>query len=299
MTFDRRQFLERSAVTATGLAALVGSAGTAAANHVPRVSTRGHYNGDGSIESGYSKLDYYTEGSVPGVDEGCAGDLTVHVHGYDNDEQGAQENTDDAQYYLTTNGYGGSVVGFSWDSDAPDKWDPTDWGGFGTGQEIAQSNGYALAQFALDFKWACPNSDLRLTCHSLGAQVVLNALRILDGNSYWNDEGFDFASVHFLGAAQDNEAPTYEWPETHDAIANETVATFNYHSDDDSTLQNLYWPREFDRALGETGYEDNDPIPGNYVENDVTAEVGSNHSAYMSTIADDIVYHMQNASYYG
>ncbi|WP_227376032.1 alpha/beta hydrolase [Haladaptatus halobius] len=295
--FTRRRYLRGTAAATTGLSVL-GTAGLASAHGYSVISTRGHYNSSGDLNAGYAQTDYDTDGSVPGVDTGCTGELTVHVHGYDNDRQGALNNFDEAYHNLTSVGYGGEVAGFSWDSNAPDKYDPGDWGGFGTGQEIAQKNGYALAQFALDYKYACPNGDLRLTCHSLGAQVVLNALRILDTNSYWDDGYLRFASVHFLGAAQDNEAPTKEWPKTYYAILNETSATFNYHSDDDSTLQNLYWPREADRALGETGYEDG-TVPSNYVENDVTSQVGSNHSGYMANCADDVVYHMANDSSYG
>ena len=289
--FTRRTYLKRTAAATTGLGVL-GSTGIASAHGYSIVSTRGHYNGDGSIKSGHSLTDYYTDGNVPGVDTGCIDDLTVHVHGYDNGEDAALANFDEAYHNLTGNGYWGEVAGFSWDSNAPNKYDWNDWGGFGTGQEIAQKNGYALAQFVLDFKWLCPDSSLRLTCHSLGAQVVLNCLRVLDGNQYWEGENFQFESVHLLGAAQDNEAPTDEWPDTYWPINNQVGTMYNYHSDDDSTLQNLYWPREADRALGETGYESgNTPAP-NYVENDVTSQVGSNHSAYMVNCADEMVSHM-------
>ncbi|WP_435152846.1 alpha/beta hydrolase [Haladaptatus sp. DFWS20] len=295
--FTRRQYLKSTAVTTAGIG-LLGTAGLASAHGYSVISTRGHYNGDGDLNSGYSKFDYETNGTVPGQDTACADELTIHVHGYDNDEKGALNNFDEAYHNLTGAGYGGEVAGFSWDSNAPSKYDPGDWGGFGTGQEIAQKNGYALAQFALNYKTWCPNSDFRITCHSLGAQVVLNALRILDRSADWDDPYYRLSSVHFLGAAQDNEAPTKEWSETYYAILNETVATFNYHSDDDSTLQNLYWPREFDRALGETGYEDGNEVPGNYNEFGVTSQVGSNHSSYMVNCADEIVYHMANDSSY-
>ncbi|GKZ13852.1 alpha/beta hydrolase [Haladaptatus sp. T7] len=296
--FTRRRYVQSATAATAGLGVL-GAAGVASASGYSVISTRGHYNGDGDLNSGYSVLDYETDGSVPGEDTECVSELTVHVHGYDNDEQAALTNFQEAYDNLTGAGYGGEIAGFTWDSNAPNKYDPLDWGGFGTGQEIAQQNGYALAQFALNYKYWCPNSDLRLTCHSLGAQVVLNALRILNVNDDWNGGNYRFASVHMLGAAQDNEAPTTEWMDTYNAISDETVATFGYHSEDDSTLQNLYWPRELDRALGETGYEDgNTPAP-NYVENDVTSQVGSDHSSYMVNCADEIVYHMANDSYYG
>ena len=286
----------KSATATTAGLGVIGMSGLASASGYSVISTRGHYDGDGNLKSGYSVYDYETDGSVPGQDMGCVSELTVHVHGFNNTAQDALNNFQEANDDLRAAGYGGALAGFTWDSDAPSLWNPTDWGGFGTAQDIAQQNGYALAQFALNYKTWCPNGVLRLTCHSLGAQVIFNALRILNRDSYWKDGGYLFDSVHLLGAAQDNEAPTKEWMDTYNAINDTTVATFDYHSEDDSVLKYLYLPRELDFALGQTGYEDgNTPAP-NYVENDVTSKVGSDHSSYMNECANEIVYHMANDS---
>ena len=45
-----------------------------------------------------------------------------------------------------------------------------------------------LLQFILDFKIQCPNTEVRLVAHSLGARVVLSALDSLYNNQKWNNE---------------------------------------------------------------------------------------------------------------
>lgn len=297
MGIDRRHFLKRSAVTTTGLAAIVGSAGTAAASDVPLISTRGHFDDDGDLKSGYGTFEYETSGDVPGVDTGCVSDLTVFIHGWnkngDDPEQAAHDKISHARDQLTANGYDGTVVGYTWDNDVGDGADY----GWSEAQSAAQGNGPKLAQFAVDFKYACPNARIRFVSHSLGAQVLLSSLRSLNG-SWFTDNGYEVYSTHLLGAAQDNEAPTQEWDDTHDAVRDVTAGTFNYHSDADDVLQWIYNSFEFDQALGETGYEDgNTPAP-NYTEFDGTSQVGDNHSGYLDNLSDEVVYHMEHVGYY-
>ena len=301
MTFNRRQFLKQSAVTTTGIAALVASADTAAASDVPLVSTRDHYTDDGSsLVSGETKYSYDTSGDVPGVDTGCVGDVTVFIHGWDKKsseddaEQAAHDKISKADSSLRGAGYDGTVVGYTWDNDVGGGSDY----GWGEAQDVAQKNGLKLAQFAVDFKYRCPSSRLRFVSHSLGAQVLLSSLRSLNATSWWHDNGHDIYSTHVLGGAQDNEAPTQEWADTYNAIRDATVGTFNYHSHDDDVLRWIYNSFEFDQALGETGYEDgNTPAP-NYTEYDGTSQVGSNHSGYLDNLSDEVVYHMEHVGSY-
>ncbi|MFC4449238.1 hypothetical protein [Halorussus aquaticus] len=292
MSFNRRTFLKRSAVTTTGLA-LVGTSGTAAAYDVPLLSTRDHYNDDGSLVSGESQYSYDTNGLVPGIDTGCAGDLTVFIHGWDKNssesgaEQAAREKIQHARDELTGAGYGGTVVGYTWDNDVGGGVDF----GWGEAQTVAQKNGAKLAQFAVDYKSQCPGSNVRFVSHSLGAQVLLSTLRSLNG-SWFTDNGYDVYSTHLLGAAQDNEAPTQENPDTYDAISNVVANAYNYHSHEDDVLQWVYNSFEFDQALGETGYEDGKTPAPNYDEFDATSQVGNDHSGYLTNLSDEIVSDM-------
>jgi len=269
----------------------------AAASDVPLVSTRGHFDDDGNLKSGYGTFEYDTSGDVPGVDTGCVSDLTVFIHGWDknsdNPEQAAHDKISQAQSELTAAGYAGTVVGYTWDNDVGGGVDY----GWGEAQTVAQKNGVKLAQFLVDYKYQCPNSTVRLVSHSLGAQVLLSSLRSLNG-SWFTDNGYEVYSTHLLGAAQDNEAPTKESIDTYEAIRDVVTGAFNYHSHEDDVLQWVYNTIEFDQALGETGYEEgNTPAP-NYTEFDGTSQVGDDHSGYLTNLSDEVVTHMENVSSY-
>ncbi|MCO8268388.1 hypothetical protein ACOZ4B_15550 [Haloferax prahovense] len=284
----RRQFLATTAAALSGLAAL--GSGPAAAASVPHVSTRDHFDDDGSLASGHTARGYVTSGDVPGVDAGCASDLTVFVHGWDKDgddpEAAALDKIALADAELSAAGYGGTVVGYTWDNDKGGGWDY----GWAESQDIAQANGRKLAQFAVDLKAACPGATLRFASHSLGAQVVFSALRTLDGRSDWTDPGHEVATVHPFGAATDNEVPgKEEGRATYEAIRDRTGHVHNYYNEADDVLQWVYNTIEFDQALGETGLEDGDTPPANYTDHDVESQVGDDHSNYLNTIADDIV----------
>lgn len=287
----RRRLLRRTGGVTTGAAVLGGAAGGATAGGMPVISTRGHYDTDtGELNDGYSHWDFETNGAVPGIDTGCVDDMTVFVHGWRNDESEAHDKMHEAKDSLVGAGYSGTVCGYTWDSDTGNDW--------GDGEQIAQGNGYALAHALVQFKENCPGSAVRVVIHSLGAQVLLKALRVLDGWSRWEDPGFRVTSTHLLGAAQDNEAPTDEWPDTARAIRQETTASFNYFSEEDDTLEWIYNTYEFDQALGETGAEAGNETPCNYHDYDATSQVGDCHSCYLDTLGDEMVYHMAHVGWY-
>lgn len=287
----RRRLLRRTGAVTTGVAALGVASGTAAAGGMPVISTRDHYNTDtGELKDGYSHWDFETNGAVPGIDTACVSDMTIFVHGWRNDESEAHDKMHHAKNSLEDGGYSGTVCGYTWDSDTGNDW--------GDGEQIAQGNGYALAYAMLLFKEECGSDIIRVVTHSLGAQVLLKALRVLDGWDRWEDHYFEVFSIHLLGAAQDNEAPTDEWPETYNAIRWETTATFNYHSEEDDTLEWIYNTFEFDQALGETGAEAGNDTPCNYYDYDATSQVGDCHSCYLDELGDEIVYHMAHVDWY-
>ncbi|WP_435195583.1 DUF726 domain-containing protein [Natronomonas sp. EA1] len=288
----RRRFLKGS-LAATGLAALA-TTSASAATYVPYVSTRGHYDDDGTLTTGHTATDYDTVGTVPGVDGGCVSDLTVMVHGWwkkgdsSEAEAAAEDKFEQADQQLDGNGYWGTVIGFSWDNDVDS--DAGDYG-WSTAKEVAEKNGTKLAQFFLDYKYYC-GGTVRFVGHSLGARVIFSALETLDNSSYWDNNGYTIQSVHLIGAAVDNEYPTTEYAPGYYGVANETDATYNYYSQEDDVLEWVYNSYEFDQALGETGYESgNTPAP-NYADRDVTAQVGDNHSGYLDNVADEIVADM-------
>ncbi|KTG09765.1 hypothetical protein AUR64_09010 [Haloprofundus marisrubri] len=296
MQANRRQFVRGTGAAIAGLGVLggVGAVDVAAAETVPYVSTREHFDDDGNLTDDHDTFDYGTVGDVAGIDTDCVSDLVVVAHGWkkkgdDGDgEAAAEAKFADAETYLSEGGYDGTVVGYSWDSDEGSGWDF----GWGTAKDIAQANGYKLAQFALDYKLACPDGHLRFASHSLGAQVVFNCLRILDRSSAWTDRGFQIRSIHPFGAATDNEVPTDEEPETFAAVRDQVGSAHNYYSDDDSVLAWVYNTIEFDQALGETGAESGNQTPENYTDYDVTDSVGSDHSGYLSNEGALMASHM-------
>ncbi len=287
----RRTFIRRTGTVAASASVLGATAPAAASDVVPTISTREHFEDDGSLAAGHTATGYDTDGDVPGVDTACAGDVTVFIHGWDKNsddpEAAAHEKIAHAANELFGAGYWGTVVGYTWDNDAGGGADF----GWGEAQTVAQNNGPKLAQFALDYKVIC-GGTLRLVSHSLGAQVLFSALRTLDASAAWNDFGFRVDSVHLLGAAQDNEAPTTEWRATYDAVRTETVETVNYHSEADDVLQWIYNSFEFDQALGETGAEAGNTTSANYADFDATDQVGDDHSGYLTALSDEIVAHM-------
>ncbi|MWG33341.1 alpha/beta hydrolase [Halomarina oriensis] len=299
-SISRRSFVRRTGTVAVGVGLLGATNGTASAQTVPPyVSTRGHFDDDATLTSGHGTFDYDTVGTVPGVDGACADDLLVFVHGWKKkggDSEAAQAARDKfahAKATLEADGYDGTVVGYSWDNNKGGGWDY----GWGTSKDIATQNGSKLAQFLLDCKYDC-GGTVRVACHSLGAEVMFSALQALDGSSYWNDRGWQVESAHVLGGAVNNERPTLEHGAGYDAVADQTRATFNYYSNDDSVLSWVYNTIEFDQALGETGTESGNTAPGNYTDYDGTAQVGTDHSGYLDSLTDEMVYHMDYVSYF-
>lgn len=285
---SRRQVLSGigSGVAAGGLAVL--GAVPATATHPHYVETRGHYDSDGYLVAGETETSYDTCGDVPGVDDGCVSDLTVLVHGFNTTHSEAKDFFHEGEQNLSDAGYSGTVVGYSWDSDYGDT-----CSGFDTAERVAQDNGPKLAEFTVDFIDACSDASIRYVSHSLGAQVVLSALRDLD------DRGWppDVADVHMMAAAQDNEAPTYKeaWTQyNYNAIKYQTGGTYNYWNSEDNTLEWLYSSCEADNALGETGAESGEDVPANYDDVDVSDEWGGDHSSskWWTHVSNDIYARM-------
>ncbi len=295
MPRNRRTLLKATGASLAGLGTLttLGTCGTTAYSD-PYITTRDHFDDDGNLTSGHTAYDYGTSGNVPGVDTGCVDDMTVFIHGWDMNsshseaEQAALDKIAEANDELTAAGYRGTVVGMTWDND---KGGCCDFG-WSVSEDIAQANGYKLAQFLVDYKYNCPNGVVRLASHSLGAQVLFNTIRILDRSTWWNDHGHDLTTIHPFAAATDNEVPTKEDMDTYDALTRQVEWTYNYYNEDDSVLKWIYSVAEFDQALGKSGAESGNTTPTNYTDRDVTDRVGSDHSNYLPTISPLIVSDM-------
>lgn len=212
------------------------------------------------------------------------------------------EVVDRARLSLESLGYRFPIIGFSWDSDTT-----ISSSGWNYAKIIAEENGPKLAQFILDLKESCPQTEIRLIAHSLGAMVVLSSLDSLHNNQIWNDNNFAIASVHLMGAAADNEEISKNLSDTGDspnddaivygqAIEEEVRHFYNLYNPEDDALepgyfnpwyfdcyfnyseqQPIYYPCfEQDFALGQGGMQttiSNVDIPQNYVDTPVGQEI--------------------------
>lgn len=170
------------------------------------VSTRDHIDTSGNMlvfDRAYEPFDF--------ANLGCPQEAVVYVHGVwtardkeDEVQEGMFENaieaSDRARLTLGSLGYTFPVIGFSWDSDTE-----LSESGWQSAKIIAKENGPKLAQFMVDFKERCPQTTVRAIAHSLGARVVLSSLDSLNYNQVWNNNNFQIATVHFMGAAVDDD----------------------------------------------------------------------------------------------
>ncbi|XVH30739.1 hypothetical protein ACNS7O_10075 [Haloferacaceae archaeon DSL9] len=298
MRQTRRQFIGRTAATATGASVLGGFGGvaTAADESVPRVTTFGHFDDDTTLTGGNARTNYDAAGAVPGVEEPPVDDLAVVVHGWrpENDDAeagGANDATfEEARSELVSSGYGGTVVGYEWDAHRGDSLDF----GWTDAKSIADRNGPKLARFLLEYRRRQPRGSLRLLSHSLGTRVLVAGLQELRGSSAWIDCGFELTTVQPFGAAVDSVEPTTERPATHAAIDDIVGAAHNYHSRYDQVLRWAYETRELgSKALGRRGAAEDARTPANYADHDVTEAVGRDHSGYLERVSDLMVEHMR------
>ena len=205
--------------------------------------------------------------------QNCPAEIAIYVHGVWSNDRSAREQAERVALSIDDNNYETLLVGFSWDSDttvSPDGW--------GIAKKIANANGPLLADFISDFKDACPEDEVRVISHSLGARVVFSALHSLtiDNSSAWNENGFQITSVHLMGAAVDDEQVSTETdpcisnrpplPCSGKAIESEVEAFYNLVNAEDNLLQFTYYEHELDSALGHLGSEDIAHDPANYVE---------------------------------
>jgi len=272
-------------------------------------STRGLFNPQTGEISEEQIQEFLNASAILGLDDAgrnCPGEIAIYVHGVWSSEEEADEQTDRVNRSLRDSGYQVLLVGFSWDSNtevSPEGWE--------LAKEIANANGDKLAEFISSFKGVCPQDNVRIIAHSLGARVTLAALQSLYDNTEWNN--IKVTSVHLVGAAVDNEQISLNsehclsnsppLPCSGQAIESQVEEFFNLYNPEDNILQSSYIDTEDDLALGHLGKENRIPQPRNYNQDNVILEIppfrdadgngqdncfdtfifiyGDNHCAYM------------------
>lgn len=251
----------------------------------PIVSTRGHIEEtDGvnkvtsnpSLTLGHTDTDYDTTGNIPGLDNNSPKEIVIYVHGFNSDETEAVFGFNTLKKSLEKNDYLHPVIGFSWDSK-------TGLFDFDDAKFIATLNGKKLGQFIFDFKCKNPDTAIHLVGHSLGTRVILNTLQTLYEDEQWSQckcGNGQITSVHVLGAAVDDDevAKTDGFG---NAIENIVGEFHNKYSSEDDILSVLYVLEEGSQSLGEEGAQIGIDLPENYHQEDVTEEVGYDHSGYI------------------
>ncbi|WP_121740820.1 DUF726 domain-containing protein [Natronorubrum halophilum] len=275
---SRRTVLRSSGGIVAGAGALIAGSSTAAAGDkkegcddppwtFPRVTTRDHFDTSGGVHltdgNDVHNVEYAGD-DIPGVHGAASEELLVFVHGWNNTDEGAVCTFGDAASTFTTEGYQQPIVGYSWDADH----------GWYDATEIAERNGAKLANFTYSYKNANPGVRVRYVAHSLGARVVLMALKNLHA---W-DRLEDVASVSMLGGAADDESVSTTGTYGED-IAAAAGRVDNYWMGDDDVLNWAYGVVELGEAIGNDGC-DGTP-PENYTDHDVGYVSG--HSGYYAT----------------
>jgi pimeloyl-ACP methyl ester carboxylesterase len=234
---------------------------------------------------------YTTTGDVPGLQVGqCGDEVSIYIHGWLESRESAIDKFNIVKDALGDNGYGEPVVGFHWTSNVY----------WYYAKVYADLSGERLSEFIRDLKIACEDTQLRLIGHSLGAQVILNALDHLRNDSLWNNRGYAISSVHLLGAAVDDEEISTR-SSFGIAIQNEVDDFHNKFNPQDDMLERDYRVVEQDTALGENGADGNVPWPSTYHQEDVSNEIsrdwdgdgveenddvncGDNHNGYIGVV---------------
>jgi len=280
----RRGFLRAAGVAGSTLAGLT-LGGTAAAGDFggdngdypipedyPVVTTRGQFDDDGDLRSGYTATEYGVDGDWSTyADRAGDREILVAVHGWNIDARGARDVANTTRIALRENGYDQLVVGFSWDSEKGDGWIDQGWN---EAVEIARGNGPKLAQWIADWTDSV-GVPIRVIGHSLGARVTVEALASLRDRGRSNS----VRSVSLLGGAIDDQEVETDEPYGAD-IADAAERFHNFYKTDDGVLDWAYGAIEFDTAVGEEGIQDAADAPDNYAETDVTDAVADHNSYY-------------------
>jgi hypothetical protein len=250
-------------------------------NHNNIISTRGHFDhlltGELIPEHNLTDYLYYNNNNKESRGESiqteiiCAPEkeIVIYIHGAWIDQRSANEQANRTDMSLSANNYTVPLIGFSWDSNTPFSEE-----GWKNAKIIAANNGPKLAQFILDFKNRCEESEIRLIAHSLGAAVVNSALISLSNNQELDtDSDFNITSIHLLGAAI-NRSEIAGNTTLGKAIEKLVDNFYNLRNPEDNMLEYIYrYVEDDDDALGRLGIQHSLPLPRDYIEQQVDSEI--------------------------
>jgi hypothetical protein len=177
-----------------------------------------------------------TDFSIDKFGGSCPAETAVYIHGFSRDQTEAGEEFNRVLMSLKENNYTGPLIGFSWNSLPP----------YEAAKNNALENGPELAKLIFAFKSRCPDTDIHIIAHSLGAEVVKSTLinvnkSQIDMNLGTRNDSKIIDSVHLLGAAIDNKEVAKNTAFGM-AIENVVERFYNlYNSQDDGLEVNLLY----------------------------------------------------------
>jgi hypothetical protein len=260
------------------------------------LSTRGFFNLDtGNI----TELGETHPAAVPDFQldqQSCPENLAIYVHGVWAAENEAKEQYDRVKgaYQLALSDLAQPMqpmplVLYTWDSNTIRDLQGEGWN---IAKRIANENGQFLANSIVKLNNDCQShTGIHIIAHSMGARIVLSALHEL-GNT-----NLKIKSVHFIGAAADNEKISKNPTDADNSspsdngvvygmdIEKHVTAFHNLFDPEDNYLQSgripFYYPfYENDSALGYMGVDPTITIvdlPQNYSQKDVQNELPEHH----------------------
>ncbi|HEU5120304.1 MAG TPA: alpha/beta hydrolase [Candidatus Nitrosocosmicus sp.] len=273
---------------------------------IPTVSTRNHFDvltGEAIVsDSIYNLVDNNGELSE------CPSEVVLYIHGVwvgENSLEKPSEVFDRLKLSLQINNYTYPLIGYTWDSDTDISFE-----GWNTAKKIAAKNGEILAIFIDNYKQQCPQTEIRIIAHSLGARVALEALEFHNNGTLQNSDNSTILSIHLVGAAVDDEEVSTNSDDANDdnlisspsfdpsvksiygnAIETQVTSFYNLYNLEDDVLepdaecllticQPVYYPKyEGDFALGQSGAQPDITLPNNYRQMDVADEISFNTDA--------------------
>ena len=188
---------------------------------------------------------------------GCPPETAIYIHGWNKDVTEAREEFNRIQSSLNSDGYKIPLIGFSWNSKVP----------YTDAIVNAEKNGPDLAKLIVAFHKKCPQTEIRLIAHSVGSEVLGNALLNLDTNSSGqraNEVNVTkiLKSAHLIGATMNNNLITKD-SRLGQAIEVMVDRFYNLYSHEDDGLQfnQMFGNRD---PLGLAGAPNGALIPINY-----------------------------------
>ncbi|MDI1495621.1 MAG: hypothetical protein K8823_929 [Cenarchaeum symbiont of Oopsacas minuta] len=213
--------------------------------NIARISTRGRFDLlDGRPIDGHSPYTLYPTRSFKKI-QGSK-EITIMVHGLQNNSIGALKKFAIAKHRLKKLGYDHPVIGFTYDSNTRGAHlKKTKLRALRAGRRIARYNGKLLAKFLIDFSKSNPKTKFRLLGHSLGSEVISKTIQHLDKTKHYHL----VSGIYFFGASVPSCTICLDRT---GAIMQRTVEKkiVNYYNPNDNVLQEATDEKSIQKPLG-------------------------------------------------